>query len=89
MHGTLRDMLKGYPGAEDAVMGLDASLRQRQDFAIARHPDQPGANRIALGFSSAELAAVVRNDSCHRANQGPASEQHDDGLGDHAGSPEA
>jgi hypothetical protein len=31
MHGTLREMMKGIPGAEDVVMGLDATLRPCQD----------------------------------------------------------
>ena len=85
MHGTLRTMLKGLPGVEDVVMGLDANLRQGQNFAIAYNPDQPDVDRTSVGFASAESSEVVRYESCHRAHQDLASEQPDHGLDDHAG----
>ena len=74
MHGTFCNMLKGLPGAEDVVMGLDANLRHGQNSAPACQPDQPNTERMSSGVAWAETAAVVRHDSCDRAEDCPTNE---------------
>ena len=66
-------------------MGLDANLRQGQNFAKACRPDLPPADRLPLVPACAAAAAVVRHDSRDLAKDGFASEQDDDMLGDLAG----
>ena len=84
MHGTFYNMLKGLPGAEDVVMGLDADLRHGQNSAPACQPDQPNTERMSSGVTWVEAAASVRHDSCDRAEDCPTSEQPDDMLDDNA-----
>ena len=60
MHGTLREMMKGVPGAEDVVMGLDATLRPSQDRAEVSSPDA----RMPAGSCAVPACATVRAQSC-------------------------
>ena len=85
MHGTLRTMLKGYPGVEDVVMGLESNLRHGQSFASASAPDQPDVARSSVGFASPEPSAVIRFDSHLCADEALPSEQLHHGVDEFAG----
>ena len=87
MHGTLREMMKGVPGAEDVVMGLDATLRPSQDRAEVGSPD----DRLSAGSCVAPACAAVRAQSrpdTHAVDKdGPPSEEesyHAGVLHDHS-----
>ena len=84
MHSTLRDMMKGLPGAED-VMGLDANLRQNQNSSMASHPEHSTPGPSLLVPAGAAVSAVDRHDSLHPGHDGSASEQDGDPQGDGAG----
>ena len=85
MHGTLRTMLKGYPGVEDVVMGLESNLRHGRNFASASAPDQPDVARSSDGFASPEPSAVIRFDSHLCADEALPSEQPHHGVDEFAG----
>ena len=83
MHGTLRDMLIGVPGAEDVVMGLDANLRQGQNSSGAFLQEHALGDRSPLVPACSAAPAVVRHDGRRVAKDGLASEQDDDMMSDH------
>ena len=82
MHGTLREMMKGIPGAEDVVMGLDATLRPCQDRVEA----SGAGDRIIEGETrDAECASVpsVGSTGLHALHHSrPFSEDESDQVGD-------
>jgi len=82
MHGTLREMMKGVPGADDVVMGLDATLRPGQDRAEASAPD----DRMNAGSCQASSCATVRAHTrsyVHAVDKNrPPSEEESDHAGD-------
>jgi hypothetical protein len=78
MHGTLRDMMKGVPGAEDVVTGLDANLRQCQISPGALLEEHALGTRSPLVPACPALSPVVRHDGRCVAQNGLASEQDDD-----------
>jgi len=83
MHGTLRDMLKGIPGVEDVVMGLDATIRQGHIPTVAPEEEHPlrRSSVMAPVCSSPSLDARLEDSAV--AQICLSSQQDRDILSDH------
>jgi hypothetical protein len=82
MHGTLREMMKGVPGADDVVMGLDATLRPSQDRFEASGPGDRIIESVTGDSLGAQVQAVGRT-GLHALEQSrPSSEDESDHVGD-------
>jgi hypothetical protein len=82
MHDTLREMMKGVPGADDVVMGLDSTLRPSQDRAEASAPDDRMFAGSCQASSCAAVCAQSRPDIHAVDKNGPPSEEESDHAGD-------
>ena len=79
MHGTLRNMLKDLPGAEDVVMGLSRKMSDESAMeSTGQADDVPAARSLpACGANMAAGALALLNNESGMSDGGSAGEDGD------------